>query len=75
MKLKNSKDRVFKQEEAREYLGVGRMKLDAFIFSGTLPSEKRGRSRLVRKSDIDKLIGNWERARDGLPIEDIEPLD
>lgn len=72
--MRKKDDTIFRQEEAREYLGVSRTKLDSFIFSGILPAEKNGVFWEVRKSDIDKLIAKCHDCPRIRPVSEFEKL-
>ena len=46
----------FRPEEAAEYLRVGRTTMYALLKSGLVPSITHGKSRIVRRADLDDYI-------------------
>jgi excisionase family DNA binding protein len=46
----------FRPEEAAEYLRVGRTTMYALLSSKAIPSVKEGRTRIIRKADLDAYI-------------------
>ena len=46
----------FRPEEAAEYLRVGRTTMYALLKSKAIPSVKEGRTRIIRRADLDHYI-------------------
>ena len=53
----------FRPEEAAMYLGIGRTRIYALLTTGEIPSVKVGRTRHVRRADLD---GYMECKLDGV---------
>ncbi len=47
---------IFRPEEAAQYLRVGRTTMYSLLKRGIIPSTTEGRTRLVRRVDIDAYI-------------------
>ena len=43
----------FRPEEAATYLGIGRTRIYALLTAGEIPSVKVGRTRHIRRADLD----------------------
>ncbi len=46
----------FRPEEAAEYLRVGRTTMYALLKRGVVPSVTEGRTRIIRRADLDAYI-------------------
>lgn len=53
----------FRPEEAAEYLRVGRTTMYTLLKSEAIPSVKEGRTRIIRKVDLDHYIERKLSAR------------
>jgi excisionase family DNA binding protein len=46
----------YRPEEATAYLGIGRTRIYALLTAGEIPSVKVGRTRHIRRADLDKYM-------------------